>query len=239
MAVAVAKQEELPFEARVEAWSRAEVLARYRHLREISKHHHHEAMNFLSQDAILHHARRLGLAFGRTLVLDNMDDLTYAYDLAIYTAPAGRTRAIDRYARAARFAWESDEGLVLGAMRKARFALIRVERPHEAAGLIATDLFRRKELWLVDEGLEHSLSKGMLVATRLLTPESFSMTAGVLVPLDVESLEDVLCELPQLGRKRVEEAVDDRRFAEAVYRIYFESGLTERVEYQDPVAEAG
>jgi hypothetical protein len=37
------------------------VLARYRHLREISKRHHSEILKFLSKDTILHHARRLGL----------------------------------------------------------------------------------------------------------------------------------------------------------------------------------
>jgi hypothetical protein len=32
-------------------------------------------MKFLSRDAILHQARRLGLTFGKTLILDNMDGL--------------------------------------------------------------------------------------------------------------------------------------------------------------------
>jgi hypothetical protein len=72
------------------------VLARYRHLREISKRHHSDAMKYLSQDTILHHARRLGLMLGKTVVLDSMDEFTLVYDLAIYTAPDGRSRAVDR-----------------------------------------------------------------------------------------------------------------------------------------------
>ncbi|MFZ0457280.1 MAG: hypothetical protein WAM17_02320, partial [Rhodoplanes sp.] len=47
-----------------------------------------------SRDAILHQARRLGLADGKVLILDSMDELTLAFDLAIHTAPAGRSRAI-------------------------------------------------------------------------------------------------------------------------------------------------
>jgi hypothetical protein len=97
--------------------SRAEVLTRYRHLREISKQHHSAALDFLSKDAIISQARRIGLAQGKTLVLDSMDDLNLAFDLAIHTAPKDRSRAIDRYARAARLAPESDELLVLEAMR--------------------------------------------------------------------------------------------------------------------------
>ena len=65
---------------------------------------------------MLQHARRLGLAHGKTLMLDSIDELPLAFDLAIHTAPVGRSRAIDRYARSAQFAQGSDEALVLGAM---------------------------------------------------------------------------------------------------------------------------
>jgi hypothetical protein len=133
----------------------------------------------------------------------------------------------------------SDEAVVLQAMRNAKFALIRVLRRHETAGLIVADLFRRSEVWLVDEGMERSFSEGGLMATRLYRPDSFSMTAGVGVLFDAELLEDVICEVPQLTRKRPEEAVDDRRFAEAAYRLALESGLTEHLVYEDPVAQAG
>src|ERR687888_124745 len=96
---------------------RAEVIARYRRLREISLRHHSEVLNFVSRDAILQHARRLGLARGNSLVLDDVEELNYAFDLAIHTAPADRSRAIDRYARSARSASGLDERLVLDAMR--------------------------------------------------------------------------------------------------------------------------
>jgi hypothetical protein len=76
--------------------SRAEVLTRYRHLREISKRHHSAVLDFLAKDAIISQARRIGLAQGKTLVLDSIDDLNLAFDLAIHTAPKDRSRAIDR-----------------------------------------------------------------------------------------------------------------------------------------------
>src|SRR5262245_21144248 len=53
---------------------RQHVLARYHKLREISKRHHDEALKLLSDDAILHQARRLGLARGKTLILDDMNE---------------------------------------------------------------------------------------------------------------------------------------------------------------------
>src|SRR5690349_2099481 len=80
---------------------RERVLARYRQLREISLQLHHRILDCVSRDAFMSQARRLGLALGKTLILDDEDELNYVNDLVIYTAPAGRSRAIDRYARSA------------------------------------------------------------------------------------------------------------------------------------------
>ena len=219
--------------------SRAEVLTRYRHLREISKRHHSAALDFLAKDAVISQARRIGLAQGKTLVLDSIDDLNLAFDLVIHTAPKDRSRAIDRYARAARLAPESDELLVLEAMQHARFSIISIVHRHPVAGLIAKDLFRGGEVWLVDEGLESSLPDGAALATRIYTPEGFAMTAGVLVPLDGELIENAVADTPQLLRKPPDEVIDDRRFAEAIYRAALASGIMEQVAYQDTIAEPG
>lgn len=219
--------------------SRAELLARYRRLREVSRQHHSAALNFVSKNAIMSQARRIGLTQGKTLVLDSMDDMYLAFDLAIYTAPRDRSRAIDRYAKAARFTSDSDESIVLEAMRRARFSIIGFVRRHPVAGLIVKDLFRGVEGWLVDEGLESSLPDGAALATRLFTPDRFAMTAGVFVPLDLELIEDVIAGTPQLLRKGYEEMVNERRFAEEIYRVALASGLMEQIAYRDTTAESG
>ena len=121
-------------------------------------------------------------------------------------------------------------------MRCARFSIISIKRRHNVAGLIVEDLFRGGEFWLVDEGLESSLPDGAALATRLFTLDDFAMTAGVLVPFDIELIEDVIADTPQLLRNRREELIDDRRFAEAIYRVALASGLMEQVAYQDTVA---
>ena len=112
-------------------------------------------------------------------------------------------------------------------------------RRHTVAGLIVKDLFRGFEFWLVDEGLESSLPDEAVLATRLYTLEGFAMTAGVLVPLDIELIKYVIADTPQLLRKGQEEAINDRRFAESIYRAAVASGIMERVAYQDTIAEAG
>ena len=147
--------------------SREEVLARYRHLRAISTRHHTEALRFLSRPALLEQARQLGLAAGGTLAAESFDELTLAFDLAIHAARPGHTRAVDRYAGAARPRPGSDEALVLEAMRQARFSLWQVERRHEVVGLVVRDLLRQDEVWLVDEAMERSAPAGMAAAMRL------------------------------------------------------------------------
>ena len=70
--------------------NRTEVLTRYRHLREISKQQHSSVLDFLSKDTITSQARRLGLAQGKMLVLDSMDDMNLAFDLAHRRNAPGR-----------------------------------------------------------------------------------------------------------------------------------------------------
>jgi hypothetical protein len=201
MAVAVVPREDSAFANDNPPPARNAVLARYRQLREISKRHHHDILKL-----------RLGLAQGRTLILEDIEEMSYVFDLAIYTAPPRRSRAIDRYARSAQFPPGSDEAVMLEAMRAARFAILILGRRHEAGGLVATDLFRRTDVWLVDIGLEASLEEGAIMATRLYTPEQFSMTAGVNVPFDLALIEDLYDALPRrLGEARL--TGSDRRSA--------------------------
>ncbi len=233
MGTAVLRADSAP-QQQVSSVSRDQVLARYRHLRELGKQHHSKAIDFLSRDAVLQQARRLGLAHGRTFVLDSMDELALAFDLAIHTAPAGRSRAIDRYARSARFPEGSDEAILLEAKRNARFAILTVQDRHPAAGLLVTDSVREIELWLMDEGLEQSMSSGDMFATRYYQPAEFAMTAGVIIPMDLTLLEAAILSLPSLGDMSLVAVLDDRRFAEALYRAALADGLMEKVAYRDP-----
>jgi hypothetical protein len=214
---------------------RGEILARYRRLREISQAHHHAILKFTSPDLVMRQARRLGLFQGKMLVLEDMDELHYACDLAIHTAPApGRSRAIDRYANSVKLVPGSDEAIVLDAMRSARFSLLAIERRHETAGVIATDLVRNAEIWLIDLGLESSVPDGAAMATRLFTPDKFSMTTGICVPFEPQVLHDIKAELPRsLADVSMTRLIDDPRFAEVIYGVALASGILDRVEYRD------
>src|SRR5262249_12111110 len=130
--------------------TRAAVLARYHGLREISKAHHAECLRFLSQGAIIRAARRIGLTVGRHLVCEADEEFSLVMDLAIHTAETGRSRAIDRYAGSGHVPAGSEAAAVLDAMCRSRFTILSIERRHEAAGLVMTDLCDNgeREIWL-------------------------------------------------------------------------------------------
>ncbi|MDO9714606.1 hypothetical protein, partial [Paracraurococcus lichenis] len=176
---------------------RSEVLARYRRLRQISKQQHEAVLDIIAPDILLSWARRLGMTEGQTVVLENENELTLPEDLAIYLPRPGRSHPLARYARLAQFAPGTDEAVVLGAMQRARFSLWRLERRHPTTGLILRDLLRDEETWLVDEAMERNARPGLEMAARLLQPESFAMTARIIVPIlpDLMTLPELMEEV--------------------------------------------
>src|ERR1043165_7927675 len=95
--------------------TRDQILERYRHLRAISIGHHSGAMAFVSKQAVLEHAKRVGLTTGGMLVAENEAEMTLVFDLALYTAKERRSRALDRYARATPLPPGSDAARMLEA----------------------------------------------------------------------------------------------------------------------------
>jgi hypothetical protein len=77
------------------------------------------------------------------------------------------------------------------------------------------------------------------MASAAVAKKGFAMTAGVLVPLESELIENAVANTPQLLRKRPDEVIDDRRFAEAIYRAALARGIMQQVAYQDGIAESG
>ena len=209
--------------------TRDQILERYRHLRAISTGHHSGALKFLSRQALLEHAKRLGLATGQMLVAESEVEMTLVFDLALYTAKERRSRALDRYARATPLPPGSDAARVREAMRHARFSVWRINRRHEAAGLIIADVLREAELWLVDEQLEASASEGLSFAGRICEPDRFAMSCGVIVPVYRELIEEVTLDMLAWRRGDPEHVAQDPRFAIAIYRAAIDSGIMNNV----------
>jgi hypothetical protein len=216
---------------------REERLQRYRHLRAINKRQQSDALNVVSQNAMLDCARRLGLARGRTLLLDNPDEMTLVFDLVVHARVGGRSRAIDRYAEKHGPVPGSDEALMLAAARNSRFAVWSVERRHPVIGLHIAGFPRSEELWLIDESLEASCPDGYIFASRLMAVEDFVMTTGAIVPVDELALLEALKSLPRRHSDVTADVTQDPRFSMAIFRTAVQSGIMESVRYIDPTEE--
>jgi hypothetical protein len=209
--------------------TRDQILQRYRHLRMISVGHHSAALKFLSQQGVLEHAKRLGLAAGGMLVAESEAEMTLVFDLALYTAQERRSRALDRYARATPLPPGSDAARMLEAMRHARFSVWRINQRHEAAGLIITDVLREAEVWLVDEQLEASAPEDLSFAGRICEPDRFAMSCGVVAPVYRELIEEVARDMLAWRRGDPKHLAQDPRFTIAIYRAAIDSGILNNV----------
>jgi hypothetical protein len=60
------------------------------------------------------------------------------------------------------------------------------------------------------------------------------MTAGVNVPFDLGLIEDLYAELPlRLGQLELTTLIEDRRFAETIYRVALAGRIMDRITYQE------
>jgi len=203
---------------------RDEILGRYRTWRDICLEHHNAALNHLSRSGLMESARRLGMAEGRNALVGSDEELTLTVDLALYTSRNGRSRALDRYAKSARLAPESPEAIMLAAMQRARYSFWEIRERHPDAGVIVEDFFTDEPAWLVDLGLEEYATIGSIVAARVCKPDTFSLTNGVTLPINLEVVEEFLAANPWFD-DGPERFPGDTRLTTAVYRVFMDLAI--------------
>jgi hypothetical protein len=214
------------------ASSRVAILDRYRRYSDFRKAIQSAALGNVSGSSFLAYAKRIGLSDGKVLFADE-NELTLVYDLALYAAQPGRTRAIDRCARKRLTAAQPDEALVLQALQASRFSIFRVIGRREPAGVLLEDLMRGGTIPLLDEGFERSVRPGDLFAIRVAPIEDFVISCGAIVPLTSEAFEEVIDVLTDGVPIAERAALADRwRFAASLYELAVDLGLMNFVAYR-------
>ncbi len=212
--------------------TRDEILDRYQRYRQACTAIQTAALGCVSTPSLLATAKRLGMSDGKRIVADSDDDLVLVFDLALHTAQRGRRRAIDRYA-ASHHPTSGDEAAVLAALRDTRFSLFRVSGKHAEAGIRLDDLLRGGEVWLVDVNLEATARAGAVLAMRLATPDGFAISCGVAVPIDEDTLDEILEFLSDGGEvEDLAPLAEEPLLAQTVYQLALELGLTASVSYR-------
>jgi hypothetical protein len=214
-------------------------LNRYRALRAVANAHNRACIDLICRKTLLDTARVIGLAHSGVLTLDSEDELTMVYDLCVHTARPGRSRAIDRFAHAAKFAVPSDQAVVLAAMQRARFSIWRVMGYHDEGGLVVRDVLRGGEAWLMDEWLTISCAPDFKFVGRLLAPDIFVMSSGVMLPFTVEFAAEMLLRMtPALFALEPSAMAGDYRFAQLLYRAGVATNAMENVAFVDTALAA-
>lgn len=174
------------------------------------------AVRATPREKVLEQMKRLGLSMDAEMGQVSEEELAYAFDLAIYTAPPGRSRAIDRVARQhARLPGEG--ALVLNALTHSWLSIFRVLDRHPEEGLIAEDALLGGEVWLVDQNIAETAPPGTIFASRIGRVWGFCISCGVVATLDENRLVGVRGVLER-GGVAAEELVADTRFATMMWQ---------------------
>ena len=138
--------------------------------------------------------------------------LALALDVALFTASASGTTAIDRLARQHRPAG-ADERAALAALQRATFHILRVETSDPQVGHDLLDLATGSRFRLLDPSFPTGCD-GLAVAARVATVEGDAVvTVGPVTPLDEAALDVARARMRPHGRgltnpNRCAEAVD-------------------------------
>lgn len=206
---------------------RAEVITRYRRLRELSRKHGDAILKRLPKKTVLDWGKRVGLVRRKTFIASSIEEMALAFDLALFSTRPGKISPVERYRRTSEFPVGSEDDLVVDAMCRSRFSLFLVKRRHLAAGLILEDLLRQEEVWLMDEGFEQTVPDGNVLASRVTKPDAFHMTTGAAIPITRGAMEDVAAAFPSPDASLTDGT--NVRFIETVYRSAVSHGLMGRV----------
>jgi hypothetical protein len=213
---------------------RAQQIGRYRHLRAISKEIHAAVIRLVPVSVMLDIGRRLGMTQGRTFMLNSTHEFDLVGDIAVYTSHNGRTRALDRFARQARFESGSDEALMLRSAQNAWFTTWLVQGRHETAGVMIEEQFSRQTLRLMDIGHELSVQPGDVFVGRLQPAEDFVMICGVALPVGPALLEELRNVLPSVNLQDARAAFQNPRTTTAWYKAAVRCELFDRLRLIDP-----
>jgi hypothetical protein len=215
-------------------------LARYKHLRQVGLQLNNHLMQSLSKDILDEGGKDLGILKGKTLVLDTQDEIAVLADHCIYDVRRKGGNGIERYLAATPPPPDSDEMVLLQAMRAARFSLIRVEGTEPGVGLHVRDLLRDETLFLMDVAFSQSAPVGLVMAARIMAPEGMYQTTGAALPLGVlagKELNDfkqgIGALLPFKDYHNLSPE-QESKLATLLLRNCLKMGAAEHVQYRDP-----
>ena len=218
-----------------------ELLSRYKRLREVGRNLNSHLVTLVPKAALLECGKKLGLVQGKTLALDNEEELSILFDYCLYNYRRGGKNIIERYLETSPTLATEDEMILLKAKLNSYYSLFSVEEVHQGRGATLRDILRDKTLLLMDLGIGTSAIPGMLFAGRVIPLADFHMTTGTFIPVSDKRLVEKAI-MPIVKKfLRHGKPTDDSIFSPGqkaalvaqIIRVLLRAGSLDRMMYQD------
>ena len=167
------------------------IVARYKRLREVGRQLNNRLVARLSKEILDEGGRKLGILQGGVFVFDSEDETAVLMDYCLYDVRLSGRNMIEQYLIDSPPDADSDEMACLRAMQHAEYALFVVESVERGVGVAGRDLFSGEESLIIDIGLGATAEPGLVVATRILHFDDFSMMSGAALPFGVVEEREV------------------------------------------------
>src|SRR5262249_9409140 len=148
----------------------------------------------LKKDVMEEGGKKLGILKGNALILDSEDELSVLMDYCIYDVRRKGRNAVEDYLADSPPPADSDEMLILQAMRKAWYSLFQVQEVMPGVGVQTLDVLRQAPQFIVDLGFSRTADRGAVLATRVIPFADFTMTGGAALPVQDEQVLDRVVE---------------------------------------------
>ena len=159
----------------------------------------------------------------------------FIIDLALFTAPPGRSSAVERLAKQLRPKPGSDESKLLAGMLKARLALFEATGRCDNGITPAQDMMSGQPLRIEDDAFASlPAPAGLRFAARLVAVDGLSVVAGASIPLD----DDMLDLLRPLQSRDGRGWSNPLRATETLYRHALRHGAHEMQAFDDDEPKA-
>ena len=181
--------------------TREESLALYHPIRASVRRILSAAISVCNQSDFMRAAKQLGLWVEGKISLPEGDQAAEMLsDIALFEPNQRGRRAFDVFLASKARQLDAADFELAQRMGKAFFSLFRCTARHGIAGVWLEDLLdRNRSLWLMDEGMEASPTKGAF-GMRLFDAGEFHVGFGIVVPSDEETTEFSIQGMTRNGR---------------------------------------
>ena len=208
-----------------------DLIARYKRLRGVSTDLNNRLISKLPREDLMEGGRRLGLVRGKTFCFNSEEDSCVLMDYCLYDVRRNGRNAIERYLVDTPPAEDSVEATILHSMQHAIYSIFEVEAIEPGLGIRVVDHYSNERHLIIDLGLAGSGQVGLILATRLLSFDGFSMTGGAAIALGVP---------PQGHRDEMigilKAALKLRSGGDPApsIKVYLDKGITKNTRFENP-----